>query len=310
MILGIDEVGRGAWAGPLVVGAVVLGDKKIEGLDDSKKLSPKRRAELAIEIKKQAKGIGIAWVSAAKIDQIGLSEALKLAARRAVAQINCDFDKIIIDGTIRLIDDERVSVLPKADGLISSVSAASIVAKVARDNYMALLDKVFPDYGFSKHVGYGTKLHSQALANYGVLPVHRKSFRPVAEFLDGSLASKKENKISKTVGRQAEKVAAEFLIKKGHEIIAQNWKTKYCEVDIISRLGDTIYFTEVKYRKSDRWGDGLSAITRKKLNQMNFAARFWLKEQHLTGKTEAKLSVIALSGEPIEVENYIEEITP
>jgi ribonuclease HII len=182
MIVGIDEVGRGAWAGPLVVGAVLLGGASIEGLTDSKLLSRKQRELLDIEIRQKALGIGIGWVSARHIDQIGLSEALKLASRKALAHIRHGYKEIIIDGTIRLIEDPRVTLMKKADLLIPSVSAASIVAKVARDNYMRHADGVFPGYKFTGHVGYGTAAHRAAIEEFGVTPLHRLSFAPLKEY--------------------------------------------------------------------------------------------------------------------------------
>src|SRR5690606_11380654 len=162
MIVGIDEVGRGAWAGPLVVGAVLLGGVEIDGLTDSKKLTKKQRELLDIEIRQKARGVGLGWVSAKDIDKIGLSGALKLASRRAVAHIRHEYREIIVDGTIRLLDDPRVTLMKKADFLVPSVSAASIVAKVARDNYMRHVDGVFPGYKFRGHVGYGTAAHRAA----------------------------------------------------------------------------------------------------------------------------------------------------
>jgi len=137
MIVGIDEVGRGAWAGPLVVGAVLLGGATIDGLTDSKKLTKKQREQLDLEIRQKALGIGLGWVSAKHIDRIGLTEALKLASRRAIAHIRHDYKEVIIDGTFAFLDDPRVTVMAKADLLVPSVSAASIVAKVARDKLHA-----------------------------------------------------------------------------------------------------------------------------------------------------------------------------
>lgn len=180
MIVGIDEVGRGAWAGPMVVGAVLLGDNAvIPGLTDSKKLTKKQREALDALIRQQALGIGLGWVSAKQIDTIGLSAALKLASSKAIAHIRQEYKEIIIDGTIRLIDDPRVRLMPKADLLIPSVSAASIIAKVARDNYMKHLDGVFPGYNFTGHVGYGTAAHRAAIEVHGVTPLHRLSFGPL-----------------------------------------------------------------------------------------------------------------------------------
>jgi ribonuclease HII len=187
MILGIDEVGRGSWAGPLVVGAVVLGDETIEGLTDSKKLSKKRREQLDIEIRAKAKGIGLGWVEPAEIDQIGLSKALKLASKRAVEQIKTPYNEIIIDGTVNFLEgtnkEKYVTTIIQADLLVPSVSAASIVAKVARDNFMALQDDIYEGYEFKSHVGYGTSAHSKALDKNGITKLHRLSFAPIKKLV-------------------------------------------------------------------------------------------------------------------------------
>jgi ribonuclease HII len=185
MILGIDEVGRGPWAGPLVVGAVVLGQAEIVGLTDSKKLSKKRREAIALEINSKAT-VGLGWVDAGEIDTIGLSEALVLATKRAVEQINTPYNEIIIDGTINFLASTKkgkyVTTLPRADMIVPAVSAASIVAKVARDAYMSEQDERFPGYGFSSHVGYGTLAHREAIARLGVTDLHRHSFAPLAKY--------------------------------------------------------------------------------------------------------------------------------
>ncbi len=304
-ILGIDEVGRGAWAGPMAVGAVVLGNAKIDGLADSKKLTTKKRQKLAREICEKARSIGIGWVSARTIDEIGLGPALKLAARKAAAQINCDYDEIIIDGTIKLLDDPRVTTLAKADSLIQSVSAAAIVAKVARDNYMHRLHAVFPDYGFDGHVGYGTAKHAAALAKCGASPIHRASFAPVARAL-GDIPTD-QPKFLRTSGHLAETIAAEHLQRIGHTILQRNWRTKFCEIDIISMCENRLHFTEVKYRRATMQGDGLSAITPKKLKQMNFAAEIWL-QQHENPATETVLSALSLTGTPPEFEQFVEVV--
>lgn len=304
MILGIDEVGRGAWAGPLVIGAVVLGGKQIKGLTDSKKLTPKKRRILAGKIKEQAKGIGLGWVSAETIDRIGLSEALKMGARLAVKDIKTSYSEIIIDGTINLLDDPRVSTLKQADLLIPSVSAASIIAKVARDYYMSeIANKKYPHYSFDKHVGYGTAVHSEALKLHGASDLHRLSFNPVKKTLGIEMKTIKVDKVSSTAGRVAENVAVDYLRANGFHIVEQNWRTKLCEIDIVAQKENAIYLIEVKYRKNANQGDGLSAITPKKLRQMEFAARVW---QHWHGyKGNIRLSAVALSGEPPQVERFL-----
>jgi ribonuclease HII len=343
LTLGIDEVGRGAWAGPLAVGAVVLDSARVpDGLADSKKLTKKQREKLTIEIKKSAVAIGVGWVSATDIDKIGLGPALKLAAQRTVAQIppeiRAKLDQIIIDGTVDLLAGSvlagsdpaiasKVTILPKADAKIAAVSAAAIVAKVFRDHYMAQLEKVFPDYNFANHVGYGTALHQQKLTKFGIITgVHRQSFAPIAKISSVPFAgsdpaninfavgfnptAKGGRRVEQTTGRIAENAAAEYLEKLGHQIIAQNWKTKFCEIDIISEHKNILYFTEVKYRANARHGDGLAAITPRKLKQMKFAAELYLNKNALAlaGKYDVHLSAISLSQTPPQVDEFIENV--
>jgi ribonuclease HII len=183
MIVGIDEVGRGCWAGPVVAGAVALATP-IFGLKDSKKLSKRQREALTILINQQAAAVGIGWVSALEVDTIGLTAAVRLAMARALDQIDTAYDEIIIDGSFNfLADNPKATTLVKADDLIPAVSAASIVAKVARDNYMTELGAQLPQYGFESHVGYGTAQHLAALRVHGVTEHHRKSYKPIAALL-------------------------------------------------------------------------------------------------------------------------------
>ena len=295
-ILGIDEVGRGPWAGPLVVGACVLGDAKIEGLTDSKKLSAKKREALAGEISEKCE-YGLGWVYADELDKIGLSAALRKACREAVKQIQAPYHEIIIDGTVNFLSDTHlapyVQVLAKADLLVPEVSAASIIAKVARDRYMKDIAKKYPFYGFEKHVGYGTAAHKAAIEKYGVCPEHRKSFKPIAEALDG-----KTEKATRS-GDIAEQKVADFLKSHGHAILARNWRTKYCEIDIISRFSGILCFTEVKYRRA---GGGLDAIDKKKLEKMRFAAEFYLAKN---GGGNAILAAAEVAGDNYEVTDFL-----
>jgi ribonuclease HII len=315
MILGIDEVGRGPWAGPLVIGAVVLGGTEINGLTDSKKLSKKRRDELDVIIRRDAAGYGLGWVEAGEIDEIGLSAALVLATKRAVEQITAPYHEIIIDGTINFLKETSkgryVTTLKKADLLIPSVSAASIIAKVARDNYMAAQDEMYPGYKFSSHVGYGTAAHRAAIDLHGVTPLHRLSFAPLAKYRPEKVRNAGSDNVSpvksmttKQIGDAGEDAAIVFLQMQGHQIIDRNWRTKFCEIDIISHHDETIYFTEVKYRKKDDQGGGLAAITAQKHRQMKFAAEYYALKNKLTD-TNLRLAVIDVSGQPPVVKNYL-----
>ncbi len=302
MILGIDEAGRGPWAGPLVVGAVVLGCE-IEGLNDSKKLSKKRREALEVEILARAQAAATGWVSAKELDELGMSEALRLATRRAVEQIAVPYHEIIIDGTVNFLKDTTkgayVTTLPKADALIPSVSAASIIAKVARDRYMAELDDRYPGYGFKSHAGYGVARHRDAIDTLGVTPEHRLSFAPLQKY--GYIPPEKQEVTdtitTRAIGNGSEDVAAQELTRQGHAILERNWKTKYCEIDIVSQNDGTVYFTEVKHRKNDKGGDGLAAITPKKLTQMKFAARLYVHNNNLAD-VDLRLVAISTTGDP------------
>lgn len=315
MILGIDEVGRGPWAGPLVVGAVVLGDAVIKGLTDSKLLTKEQRERLNVEIRANAAGIGLGWVDNAEIDEIGLSEALVLATKQAVEQINVSYHEIIIDGTVNFLKGtnkgQYVTVIKKADLLIPCVSAASIIAKVARDNYMCSIDGDYPEFGFKNHVGYGTKKHIEAIKKLGVTPLHRLSYAPLQKYINDSprcnniRKTKPSTITTKQIGDKAENVAAKYLQASGHKIIYRNWKTKYCEIDIISKYKNTIYFSEVKYRKNANQGGGLDAITAKKLKQMKFAAEFYAQKNKIID-TDLRLAVISLSGQPLKIDNFLE----
>ena len=184
MIVGIDEVGRGCWAGPLVAGAVALSEP-IPGLNDSKLLSKRRRTALSEIVMIQAAGVGLGWVTPQEVDALGLTKAVGLAMQRAVDQIEIVYDEIIIDGNYNfLAEDVRAKALIRADAIVPAVSAASIVAKVARDNWMcSQAAKDFPAYGFDKHVGYGTKLHRDMLQRYGVCALHRQSYKPIQAIL-------------------------------------------------------------------------------------------------------------------------------
>lgn len=180
MIVGLDEVGRGCWAGPIVAGAVIL-DQPIQGVTDSKLLTKKRREELAAKIHAQAIAVGLGWVSVEEIDALRLTEAVRLAMQRALGCIGNAYEEIIIDGNYNFFpDDSRSRAIVRADFTVPTVSAASIVAKVARDSWMATeAVRLYPGYQFEKHVGYGTALHRQLLAEHGVCALHRRSFKPV-----------------------------------------------------------------------------------------------------------------------------------
>jgi len=181
--VGIDEVGRGCWAGPVVAGAVLL-HQPVEGLRDSKVLTAKKRVELDVRIRANGE-VGLGWVWPEEIHEIGLTEAVRLAMRRALAEITTQYDEVIIDGNSNYLPDVVGSrALIKADDLVPAVSAASIAAKVARDTYMQQIAAEYPAYGFEKHVGYGTAAHIAALELHGVTPLHRLTYKPIIRIME------------------------------------------------------------------------------------------------------------------------------
>lgn len=180
--IGIDEVGRGCWAGPLVAAAVML-NQPVDGLMDSKVLTARRREILAAKINKNAH-VGLGWVTANEVDELGLTDAVRLAMQRAYNDLAVEADSIIIDGNYNYFADlPQAKAIIKADATVPEVSAASIVAKVARDNYMRQLALKYPNYGFDKHVGYGTADHQKALNEFGICLEHRKSYKPIKALL-------------------------------------------------------------------------------------------------------------------------------
>lgn len=179
-MIGLDEVGRGPWAGPVVACAAVL-HTPVEGLKDSKKLSVKKREALDIEIRQNGK-VGLGWVSAEEIDKIGLTKAVRQAMREAYDELGTTADEIIVDGNINYLEGiEGSKAVIKAEDKFPVVAAASIVAKVARDAYMVKMSEKYPGYGFEGHVGYGTAAHKEAIEKLGLTPLHRRSFKPIRE---------------------------------------------------------------------------------------------------------------------------------
>lgn len=184
-VAGVDEVGRGPLAGPVVAAAVILDvNNPIEGLMDSKKITEKRREILADEIKEKAISWAISRVDVDEIDQINILQASLRAMTLAVSELNQQPDFVMIDGN-RIPADLTISAeaVVKGDDRVACISAASIIAKVARDHEMIEMDTIYPGYGLAKHKGYPTKVHIEALQKLGVTKIHRRTFGPVKKVL-------------------------------------------------------------------------------------------------------------------------------
>ena len=177
MTCGIDEAGRGPLAGPVFAAAVILpAGCNIEGLNDSKKLTPKKREVLFDKICEQAVSYGIAMATEQEIDEVNILQATFLAMRRAVAALDPKPDFALVDGNQNPNLEIPLRTVVKGDATSASIAAASILAKVSRDRLMEKIDRMFPEYQFAKHKGYGTALHREMLLKYGPCPVHRRSF--------------------------------------------------------------------------------------------------------------------------------------
>jgi ribonuclease HII len=189
LVAGIDEAGRGPLAGPVVAAAAVLNPEiiadaakmeKLKSINDSKKLSAKKREELFGLIKENFFEIGVGIVNHQTIDRINILEATFLAMKMALGNLKIKPDILLVDGKFPIPNlSLRQEAIIDGDALVFSIAAASIIAKVTRDRIMDEYDKKYPQYGFAKHAGYGTKFHMDALAKYGACPIHRKTFKPI-----------------------------------------------------------------------------------------------------------------------------------
>ena len=188
-VAGVDEVGRGPLAGPVVAAAVILHpDRPIRGLKDSKLLTPEAREELAEKVRSRALAWALAWVDHEEIDRINILQASLLAMSRAVAALAVEPDEVQVDGNQCPVVKQPVTAIVMGDSKVKAIGAASIIAKVERDALMGRMHALYPQYGFDEHKGYGTPAHLEALRRHGACPIHRRSFAPVRERLGLELA--------------------------------------------------------------------------------------------------------------------------
>ena len=184
LVAGVDEAGRGPLAGPVVAAAVILDPAApIAGLDDSKRLSPRRRADLAREIRERAASWAVARAGVDVIDAINILQATMQAMREAVGRLDPAPDLVLVDGNRCPDVPGPVRAVVGGDATVAAIGAASILAKVARDREMIEMDRRYPEYGFARHKGYGTRAHRDALLRLGPSPIHRLSFAPVKSAL-------------------------------------------------------------------------------------------------------------------------------
>lgn len=274
LIAGVDEVGRGPLAGPVVAAAVILPKNcKIEGVDDSKKLSAKKREILYDEILEKAVSYGIGVVSWDRIDEINILQANYEAMRQAIAQLNPVPRFILADAvTIPEIFIPQKGII-KGDAKSLSIGAASIVAKVYRDRLMETYAELYPAYGFASNKGYGSAEHIATIRVHGICPIHRRSF--VKNFVTP------EDNQSK--GAFGEELAAKQMRRMGYEILDRNYRSQGGEIDIIAKKDTYIIFTEVKYRAGRNKGEPCEAVDKRKQEHIIRTAKAYIVENGLEG---------------------------
>ena len=290
-IAGIDEAGRGPLAGPVVAAAVILNQRAIpEDVDDSKKLTAKNRDILFDVIKEKSLdySTGIVWQD--EIDRSDILRSTHLAMKKAIGSLKQKPEHLLIDGR-RLPDNifEQTAII-SGDSLSASIASASIIAKVTRDRIMLQISKIYPEYEFEKHKGYGTSLHIDHIMQFGPSPVHRRSFKRVK-----GIKSKVNLDDPKQLGRYGEKIACLELIKKGYEILEQNYwaESRGCELDIVIKKENTVIFVEVKTKYHEGFGEPEQWVGEKKQAQISKAAQSYLIDKN-PGGAEYRFDVIAI----------------
>ncbi|NLK37196.1 MAG: ribonuclease HII [Epulopiscium sp.] len=272
-IAGIDEVGRGPLAGPVVAAAVILPKEcKIHGINDSKKLSEQKREELYHVILEKALAYGIGVVSQERIDEINILQATYEAMRMALEQLAVTPQQILADAvTIPGVMLPQKGIV-KGDAKSISIGAASILAKVTRDRMMIEWDAAYPQYGFASHKGYGSAEHIKVIKQQGLCPLHRRSF---VKNLMGEGKSQSQNKQK---GNHGERLAAKEMKRLGYEIVGGNYHSPWGEIDIIARKDGYLIFTEVKYRTGTNKGLPREAVHETKQKRMIETAKAYLAE--------------------------------
>lgn len=269
-VAGVDEVGRGSLAGPVVAAATILiKNHPIIGLSDSKKLTKKKREELFPCILEHSIGIGIGMVSPKIIDQINIRQATFLAMERALKNLPIQPVKALIDGEALNNQNIPNEGIIKGDDKIDSIRAASIIAKVTRDRIMENYSRIFPEYGFERHSGYGTKIHMDALKNYKATPIHRRTFSPVNRNMP-TISWISNNEKHSWMG---EKLAGLYMYDKGYEIIKINHKNNSNEYfNIIAKKMNIHIFTIVNTLKNINENNNLT--NEERLKAIKYAVNF------------------------------------
>ena len=280
LIAGLDEAGRGSWAGPVVAGAVILPlewpslESNLEGVRDSKKLSPQRRAQAYELIKEIALATGVGIVPASEIDDLGIIASTRKAMGLAIRELGLRPDFLLIDALFLPEIDIPQSSIIKGDDLCLSIAAASILAKVTRDKIMRAYDGDHSGYNFSQHKGYGTKEHLEAVLRWGPSSLHRLSYAPMKLF-----KGRVDMKRRKSLGDLGERLAAVYLERQGYLIRERNYRCPIGEIDLVATEGDCLVFVEVRTRRGKRFGSPEESMTLAKQQRLIDLAESYLAER-------------------------------
>ncbi len=278
-IAGVDEVGRGPLAGPVVAAAVILNPSKTAkwhtDLRDSKVLSSLQRQRLAAVINDEALAVGLGFVAPEDIDSLGIVRATRLAMTRAIGSLSINPDHLIIDALPLPEAGLPFRAIVKGDALCRSIAAASIVAKVARDLHMHTEDSAYPGYGFARHKGYGTSEHLKQLAQLGPCPIHRRTFAPVRILVQPPTETPPTMAMIR--GRAAEDAAVLYLEDHGFRVVERNFTCRWGEIDLVAYQGEKIAFVEVKARHSNALGSPWESVTPKKQRKLILSAQEYLQ---------------------------------
>lgn len=285
-LCGLDEAGRGPLAGPVFAACIILKPgAEIPGLNDSKKLTEKRREAIFEDILGNGKAwFGIGSASPEEIDRINILQATFLAMNRAYTMmLSGEGVPEEFRPRLALVDGNRNPGLPiqtrtvvKGDGKSAVIAAASVLAKVSRDRYMLELDALYPQYQLAKHKGYPTKLHYELLEKHGISPIHRRSF---LKNLDKKKQAAGEETAAQRAGKAGEDYTAGWLARQGYTVLERNWHCRWGEVDIIARKGQTAAFVEVKARRPGAMVTPAEAVDRKKRERLLKTAEVWLLQR-------------------------------
>ncbi len=267
---GVDEAGRGPLAGDVYAAAVILPlDAEIPGINDSKKLSEKKRDALYDLITEQAVAWAVGVATVEEIERINILQAAMLAMKRAVEALPVKPALALVDGNKNPPLSVPSRCLVHGDATSASIAAASIVAKVSRDRYMAEMDGKYPGYLFAKHKGYGSKAHYDCIDRLGPSPIHRMSF--LKKYYE-----KKSEPGPLNDGGRGEAAASQRLAEKGFRILETNWHSRYGEIDLIAADGTHLVFCEVKTRREDSLGAPREAVERSKRKKLTETALCYL----------------------------------